>query len=272
MKYDPIKNIIGNVVGTRVLLRRLFYTLLGILFLREWHVKRELRRILKMLPSTANIYDAGSGFGQYSYYMVKRNPKAKILGVDVKEEQVRDCTEFFENAGLKNATFNVEDLTKPNHTDKFDFILSVDVMEHIVEDVTVFKNFSLALHENGLVLINTPSDLGGSDAHDHDDESFVGEHARNGYSIDDISAILKQAGLSLVIARYTYGRWGDFSWRLAIKLPMRLLNRSMVFFLLLPIYYIFALIPILLFMCLDYFGTNPQGAGLIVIAKKSSSQ
>ena len=34
-----------------------------------------------------------------------------------------------------------EDLTQFNHSNGFDFILCVDVMEHILEDVEVFKNF-----------------------------------------------------------------------------------------------------------------------------------
>ena len=47
MQYDPIKQVIGNVVRENVLLRKVFYKLLGVMFLREWHVKRELRTILR---------------------------------------------------------------------------------------------------------------------------------------------------------------------------------------------------------------------------------
>ena len=42
-------------------------------------------------------------------------------------------------------------------------------MEHIEEDVQVFKNFHQSLSEKGVLLISTPSDQGGSDVHDHNE-------------------------------------------------------------------------------------------------------
>ncbi len=69
----------------------------------------------------------------------------------------------------------------------FDIILSVDVMEHIEEDVLVFKNFYNSLKNNGVILISTPSDQGGSDVHNDHEESFIDEHVRDGYSIKGIT-------------------------------------------------------------------------------------
>ena len=66
------------------------------------------------------------------------------------------------------------------------WLLSVDVMEHIEEDVEVFRHFHRVLKPGGHVVINTPSDLGGSDVQDSEDESFIGEHVRDGYSRDDL--------------------------------------------------------------------------------------
>ncbi len=37
------------------------------------------------------------------------------------------------------------------------------------------------LKKDGFVVISTPSIYGGSDAHDEHDDSFIEEHARNGY-------------------------------------------------------------------------------------------
>ena len=60
-------------------------------------------------------------------------------------------------------------------------------MEHIEEDVQVFKNFYNSLKNNGVLLISTPSDKGGSDVHNEHEESFIDEHVRDGYSIKDIT-------------------------------------------------------------------------------------
>jgi SAM-dependent methyltransferase len=238
------------------------------MFLREWYVKRALRKLLgdKMQPFA--MFDAGSGFGQYSFYCAKHFPLSKIFAVDVKEEQISDCRSFFSKLKLANVSFEVEDLTIPKHKEEFDFILSVDVMEHIQEDVQVFRNFNQALKPGGKVLINTPSNLGGSDANDEEDASFIGEHARNGYSVDDITRKLKSAGFQLESVTYTYGPVGIVAWRLGIKYPMLMLNKSKLFFFILPFYYLLTIWFTLLLMYFDYAAKNRRGSGLLVVAVK----
>jgi SAM-dependent methyltransferase len=271
MHYDPIKNVIGNVARTSPLVRRFFYAILGIMFLREWYVKRALRELLGKKKEPFTMFDAGSGFGQYSYYCAKHFPSAAIHAVDVKEEQIADCRFFFAKEKLRNVSFEVEDLTISKHSGRFDFILSVDVMEHIQEDVQVFKNFYGALKPGGKVLINTPSNLGGSDAHDESDPSFIEEHARNGYSVDDITRKLKSAGFQMEKVTYTYGPIGSAAWRLGIKYPMLMLNKSKLYFILLPFYYVLTLWLTLLLMYADYKFTNTRGTGLLVVAVKAIS-
>ena len=268
MHYDPIKNVFGNVIRKDPRLRILFYKLLGLMFLREWYVKRELRHQLSNRNKPFIVYDAGSGFGQYSYYIAKHFLLATIYGIDLKEEQVADCNSFFHSVGLTQCSFAVEDLTQIQHSDKFDFILSVDVMEHIPDDIGVFRNFLRALKSGGTLLINTPSNLGGSDAHSDKEESFIGEHARNGYGADEIQKKLESAGFRVESIRYTYGTWGSRYWKLGIKYPMQMLNISKILFIILPFYYIIALPLILPMMWLDYHTENKTGTGLNVIAKK----
>jgi len=269
MRYDPVKTIFGSIVRRFPALRVLFYKALGVIFLREWHVKRELRRQFGNKTQPFDVYDAGSGFGQYTYYIARRFPLARILASDLKSEQVADCREFFRRIHLPQCTFGVEDLTQISHENRFDFVLSVDVMEHIPDDIRVFRNFFRALKAGGVLFINTPSNLGGSDAHSEHDESFIEEHARNGYSADEIRTKLESAGFSVESIRYTYGPWGDRYWKLALKYPMLLLNTSKLFLILLPFYYLVVLPVVLPMMVLDYRATNSAGTGLNVVARKS---
>ncbi|HEY4788849.1 MAG TPA: class I SAM-dependent methyltransferase [Bacteroidales bacterium] len=192
MQYDPIKRLLGKIFNSTPFLRVLFYKLLNVLLLRTWHIKKELRKIKKSFPEKAEVLDAGSGFGQYVYYLSSISPLWKIKGVDVKEEQIADCNQFFTKLGENNRIlFEEADLTKFVDPQKYDLILSVDVMEHILEDVQVFKNFNQSLKPGGVLLISTPSDQGGSDVHDEHESSFVGEHVRDGYNIIDIEEKLK---------------------------------------------------------------------------------
>ena len=268
MHYDPIKDTIGSLVKRSPLLRKLFYKTLGAMFLREWYVKRKIKSLYISTPPK-DIFDAGSGFGQYSYFMAKRFPNTRILAIDVKDDQIADCKYFFEKCGLKNCEFSIGDLTKIEDENQYDFVLSVDVMEHIEDDIGVFKRFYKALRTGGRVLINTPSNIGGSDAHSDEDESFIGEHVRLGYSKEDICTKLKQAGFKIESFEYTYGKWGSRYWKLGIKYPMLMLNKSKLFFVILPFYYFITIWWTWLFMLLDVIEKNKEsGTGVLVVGKK----
>jgi SAM-dependent methyltransferase len=274
MQYDPIKKTLGKVFNTTPLLRVLFYRLLDLLLLRAWHVRKEIRR-WAMQPAPGGpgarrfILDAGSGFGQYTYFLTGLNPLWFVDAVDVKEEQIADCNAFFAKIGRKNVLFEIADLTKFSRPDRFDLILSVDVMEHIADDEAVFRNFYDALTQDGMLLVSTPSDQGGSDVHDHEEgESFIDEHVRDGYNIGEIQEKLKRAGFSKTEARFTYGTPGKIAWRLSMKYPILMLNTTKLFFILLPFYYIFTY-PVA-FFCnwLDTRMTHATGTGLMVKAWK----
>jgi hypothetical protein len=141
-------------------------------------------------------------------------------------------------------------------------------MEHIPDDVGVFRNLHRSLRSGGTLLVNTPSDLGGSDAHGPEDASFIEEHARNGYSVDEIKTKLTSAGFRVNSVKFAYGPWGSVAWRLGIKYPMLMLNFSKLLLITLPLYYLMTLPFTLLLMYLDYAGVNKNGTGLIVVATK----
>jgi hypothetical protein len=89
-----------------------------------------------------------------------------------------------------------------------------------------------------LLIISTPSDQGGSDVHDEGQTSFIEEHVRDGYGKQEIKDKLKSAGFQKVKVHYSYGIPGQISWRFSMKYPMKMLNMSKLFFLILPFYYI----------------------------------
>lgn len=273
MQYDPIKRSLGKVFNATPALRVIFYKMLDVLLLRSWYIRRELNKWNSSLKgSPALILDAGSGFGQYTHRMANLNKLHQITGVDVKEEQIEDCNGFFKRLGMANRVkFEVQDLTQYIRPDCYDLILSVDVMEHILEDCKVFENFCQSLHKGGTLLISTPSDLGGSDSDEHDDEhahGFIDEHVRDGYNIDDIRQKLLNAGFSKIEAKYSYGTPGHVSWVLSMKWPIMALNFTKLFFILLPIYYIVVYPWCLLLNLIDVATEHKAGTGLIVKAVK----
>ncbi len=276
MKYDPIKRKLGVVFNRSPWLRKLFYNLLDLLLLRSWHIRKELRAWEKTVNGDQTILDAGMGFGQYDYYLAKNHPNWKITGVDVKQEQIDDCNNFFSRIGFSNTNFEFCDLTKLEKIEEYDMILCVDVMEHIEEDELVLKNYYTALKPGGMVLISTPSDQGGSDVHHHDhdeyendgEHSFIDEHVRDGYGIDDITTKFKTAGFKKSRSYYQYGKPGKIAWRLSMKYPIVMLNASYLFFLILPFYYLITFPFALILNWFDVRLKHKTGTGLVAIAWK----
>ena len=269
MRYEPIKKSLGRFFADPPFLRKTLYFLLDLLLLRTWHVKKALRNIARQFPDDATILDAGSGFGQYTWYMARMNKRWKIKALDVDNDLIKVSNKFFNKIGLsERVTFATADLTKLSDQNCYDIILCIDVMEHLQEDGVVFNNFYTSLKKNGTILISTPSDKGGSDVHHVDEHSFIDEHVRDGYGIEEITEKLLTAGFKNIKAIYTYGKPGNISWHLSMKYPIKMLNISSFFFIILPFYYIvfypFSIILNIFDLCL----THKTGTGLLVTAGK----
>lgn len=269
MQYEPIKRSMGRFFSGPLFMRKLFYLLLDFLLLRTWHIKKALRKINNEVPDQAFVLDAGCGFGQYTWRMCRMNKSWKITAVDINAEQIEDCSVFFRKSGMSEyVIFKTADLVTYVNPESYDLILSVDVMEHIKEDKIVFGNFYNSLKHNGILLISTPSDKGGSDVHSDEGQSFIHEHIRNGYSIREITEKLTSSGFSKVEALYTYGKPGNISWKFLMKYPVKMLNISYLFFILLPFYYVVILPFSIVLNIFDLYLAHKTGTGLLVTARK----
>lgn len=269
MQYDPIKRRLGRLFNHRPWTRRLFYRLLDILLLRTWHIHRALRQFSRTKGAgQMHVLDAGSGFGQYTWYMARKNKHWQITAIDIKADEIKDCQQFFKQTGREDVRFLVKDLTSYVAPEAHDLILSVDVMEHIEADELVFRNFCTSLKPGGMLLISTPSDQGGSDVHHQEDQSFIEEHVRDGYGKQEIRDKLLAAGFDQVESQYTYGRPGSLAWRISMKYPILWLGKSKALLFVLPLYYLVTMPLVLLLNLADLQGSHRSGTGLMVKAWK----
>jgi SAM-dependent methyltransferase len=276
MDYDPVKDRLGAVAWRSPARTKAFYTLLDLVFLRAWYVRRRLRALLRPLAGRpVRVLDAGTGFGQYAYFLVSDFPNVEVTAVDVKEDYLRRARAFFDRTPhAARVRFAARDLTAPPPAEdagRYDLVLSVDVMEHIEDDRAVFRGFFEVLRPGGYVVVNTPSDLGGSGVTGAGDESFIGEHVREGYALDDLREKLETAGLRVVGHEYTYGPAGSAAWRLLVKWPITLLNRSWAFAPLLALYYVPAFPLGLALNALDLARVNRAGTGHLIVAQKPAA-
>jgi 2-polyprenyl-3-methyl-5-hydroxy-6-metoxy-1,4-benzoquinol methylase len=269
IEYDPVKAAIGRWIKNNTLLRRLFFWGLGRMFLREQYIKRELRRIAFEGKDIHNILDAGSGYGQYSWFCAKLFKDANILGVDVMQEQIRDSELFSKKMRLSQCRFEFGDLQTISYDAQFDLILSVDVMEHVPDDMAVLNNFQRALCPGGTLIIHTPTrDPKLPHMDDNEVHSVVGEHVREGYTEEEIRDKLSQAGLTVKKVTFAYGKYGGKAWRLLQGHPMRWVHNRKWLVHFLPLYYLFTYPLGAYWMRKDLLAGNQWGGSIIVLAEK----
>ncbi len=262
MHYDNIKDKFAGLIERFPILRKLFYLILDMLLLRQWYVKKEIKKHFKS-DKELRFYDAGAGFGQYSYFILKHFKNTKVHAVDLKTDYMESFARYAQRVGWQDFTVRQADLVDYIPDSKFDLIIAIDILEHIEDDVQVLKNFRKALDANGKLIISSPSTF---------DESakFVEEHVRPGYDKSEIISKLENAGFKIVSFDFSYGKLGHYAWLLTMKYPMSLLGISKIFFLLLPFYYLFFYPVSALFMWLDVKFKNKKGTGVVVVAETDS--
>lgn len=274
MDYDPIKDRLGSLFNRTHVSQRAFYRILDLVFLRAWYVQRELQRVLGQFPTDQEIrvLDAGTGFGQYAYFLARTYPHAQIDAVDVKQDYLDNAERFLSRTPYADRVrFRQADLTRLDIESTYDLVLSVDVMEHIEEDELVFRNFARALRPGGTVIINTPSDQGGSDVGSDGGEGFIGEHVRDGYAKSELESKLLAAGFEIDRSMYTYGAPGSLAWRMLIKYPMKMMSATRASLLLLPFYYLPVFPAGMILNAMDVRRRHARGTGLVAVGRKPSA-
>lgn len=268
--YDPVKDRLAKLVRNSGILRRIFYFLLNLLFLRSWYLRRIIAQKGDQLDALGKwkLLDAGCGFGQYDHFILNKFDNVHITSIDVKESYLEDNKKFFLNeVNQERIDFRRADLLTLNLEEKFDLIICIDVLEHIEEDQKVIHNLSNLLKKGGYLIMHSPSHLSEEDA--DEDDSFVGEHARTGYSRNDIEEKLMIADLMPETTQYTYGKWGRRAWEISIKWPMILLNKFNLWGLIPLLFYYPIILPITLMLNIaDLFSINKTGNGIFSIAKR----
>lgn len=270
IEYDPVKDRFAGIIRNSRPLRRIFYALLDLFFLRSWHIRNLLKTAGDEYEQNGEwqLLDAGCGFGQYDRFILNRFENVEVDAVDIKTDYLEDNKHFFQKEIESGRIhFGKLDLLSLEKNRAYDFALCVDVLEHIEQDQLVMNNLHQALKRGGTLLIHSPSHYSEGDAGGED--SFVGEHARTGYSKNDIQTKLNDAGFKRIKTHYTYGFWGHKAWVLSVKWPMIWFNRLGLAAVLPLLLYYPIVMPFCLFLnWIDLFTSNPKGNGIYAIARK----
>lgn len=115
----------------------------------KWPV---LRKVLP-LKDGQEVLDFGCGTGKITREIEKDFPKCKFSGVDVSNIAINIAKKRFPN----HKFFTIEDGYRlPFKNDTFDFIIALDVVEHVYNTEKTFSELTRVLKHRGKILISTP--------------------------------------------------------------------------------------------------------------------
>jgi SAM-dependent methyltransferase len=260
MEYDPLKDRLAALIRLFPALRKIMYALLDLALLRQRYVKSRIEK--HFCPRLRFFYhDAGAGFCQYSWFVLRNYPLARVFATDLKDAYLKDFSAFVPDPLKARFSCQAADLQSFLPKRSYDLITAIDILEHIPDDVATLRNFHTSLAPGGILIISTPSDT---------DEAarFTEEHVRPGYNKAALEQKLADAGFEIRESLYSYGKWGSLAWKLLIRNPLAILHRNKALALLLPFY----LLPVWsvseLLMRLDLHTCNHSGTGIIIVAIK----
>lgn len=239
--------------GTPSFAKRLAHRVFGTYDLGARVRYRAVEGALRSLPAPRSILDAGSGRGQLCFAMHRRWPNARIVGVDFEFDLV-DYSRELQQRISPRAEMRFERRTLPDEFDeRFDLVTSVDVLEHIEDDLGFLESLSAATNPRGALVLHTPAAPQKRYIAEFEEQH---DHVRDGYTAAGLAQLLHLAGYADVSVRHTFGTLGAIGWE-GFALAR---DGSLPFKALLPLWYACAEI--------DTLHTPRLGNGLLAVARK----
>lgn len=222
---------------------------------RALHFAKALHKI--SLKKAVSILDAGSGIGCYTLEFARQHPKSIVEGWDLDKNDVAASRLISRERNISNAIFSVRNLTRvPQKKKKYDFIFTIDVLEHIRAYKNVLGHFHMLLKSGGYLYIHVPQihqkrffKCFGTWSHE--------EHFREGFSPDQMKKDLKKTGFQIIDCWHTFGKYGSLAWELNHLLLSKSFILAGVSF---PFLYILAFI--------DTYTMNREGLAASYLVKK----
>ncbi|MEK7533853.1 MAG: class I SAM-dependent methyltransferase [Patescibacteria group bacterium] len=202
------------------------------------------------------ILDVGCGIGAYTFLLGQTYPQAKVTGGDIDKYKLKSCQIMAKELGLKNVKFIYMDATRLEKRTTYDFIVSIDVLEHIDRYESVLENFSHLLKSGGYLYIHAPQPnqkriFNSFKKWHHED------HIREGIERHDLENSLEKLGFKIIVSKDTFGFFGKLSWELNhLTLSKSFVLAGIIF----PFLYLLTL--------LDFLLENKNGLGVAILSQK----
>ena len=120
-------------------------------YLSEKHIYNRFKYILNDLSNVSGtVLTIGSGDGSFERLLKKANPALSITSIDFNKE-------FREKLTNVSDTVIIDDFLTYNFNHTFDYLVSIDVIEHIIETDDFLIKARKNLSDNGYFYLITPN-------------------------------------------------------------------------------------------------------------------
>lgn len=170
------------------------------------------RSVLKVLQgrSFSTLLDAGCRQGHYAIRIARLHPNVEVRAIDIDGESVLEGESVRKVLGLKNLSFEKEDVFSLQFKGSYDVVLLLQVMEHLIDDLTALRNVHRVLRDRGILVITVPNlNLKSGSTRKLRKYVKIQSHVRQGYKPVDMERLLEQAGFEIQRMEFLSGVIGQ---------------------------------------------------------------
>ena len=212
---------------------RMLYRAMGVADPAHYLHYRWLRRMLDGLPFLpTSILDAGCERADFTYYLGRRFPGADVLGVDIDRKFIERDRDVHPRMHLPNVRFELGDLANITFQERFDLVVSIDVLEHIPAQRTAIENLRDAMQVGGQAFFHIPTarerPVPFSDHLKAFHEWALHEHTAQDLTADEFVDAVRSVGFRILEVRRTFGYWSGELATSLFALPYRDTTRNRI--------------------------------------------
>ena len=166
------------------------------------------------LKSDSKILEIGCGIGTLTGLLAGFVREGKVICTDISPESISIAKSL--NSNYSNIEYFVTDMSDFKPSDKFDFIVFPDVLEHIPKEQhnNIFRNISKSIHPESKVAVHIPDPINLQYVRDKTPELL--QIIDQPLFIEDFAAAVKDTPFMVEIyERYClFNREPDYNWLL----------------------------------------------------------
>jgi SAM-dependent methyltransferase len=181
--------------------------------IRNAHVLRVLEGLA--VPPNARLLDAGCGHAYSAFWLAQRFPGYHLVGIEQDAALVATNARIASKLGLVGMEFRHASVESLDEQHAYDLLFSIDVLEHVEDDVGCLRRFRRALKPKGVLLLHLPL------RHQEQQRVFpafrrhlIGDHVRDEYVPREIEAKLNEAGFRVRWQGWGFGLPGELAFEL----------------------------------------------------------